>query len=217
MRLVLALLCGLVLCPLGVSQTQAADPDPMDYAAVPFAEVRDSPECHLRVVNGRAEFGAAVTNPAQTCPDSFAWWMFAQVVSQHFWEDWSTDRQTWPSDPWPRCKPNEAPGRCCAAVEISNTSAPAHCPVFPGPTEGVPDNQVRAPVTAHQIPLSQATGRSDGSWNDVPDILKAPVIGALQDELIYRNQPMTDYVFDNELYFQEGLARVFAAAVDARA
>lgn len=195
----------------------ASGPDPMDHATLPFGEVRDSPQCHLRVTDGRADFGADVTNPAQTCPDSFAWWMFAKVVAQHFWEDWSTDRQTWPSDPWPRCRAGEAPGQCCAAVEVSNAASPEHCPVFPGPTEGVPDNQVRMPVTAHQISLAEASGRANPSWPDVPDILKAPVIGALQDELIYRNRPMTDYVFDNELYFTEGLTRVFAASVQARA
>ncbi|MFG1343550.1 hypothetical protein V5F59_01530 [Xanthobacter autotrophicus DSM 431] len=203
-----------------LTQAQAQTPklpNQLDYATEPFAMVRDSPECHLRMRDGHASFGGDVTNPAQSCPDSFAWLLFAQAVSQHFWEDWSTDRQTWPSDPWPRCRPGEAPGQCCAGVEISNDAAPLHCPVYPGPTPGVPDDQVRQPVTAHQMSLTEATGRADTPWKDVPDSLKAPVIGALQDELIYRNEPMVNYVFDNELYFTEGLARVFRNAVAARA
>lgn len=192
-------------------------PDPADYATLPFGDVRDSPECHLHVVNGQATFGDTVTNPAVTCPDAFAWWMFSQVVNQRFWDAWSTDRQTWPSDPWPRCRPGESPGACCPSVEASNAPSPVHCPVFPGATSGASDNQVRKPVTAHQLPLNEVAGSEHGNWKDVPDILKAPVIGALQDELIYRNKAMVDYIFDNELYYVEGLARVFAAAVNADA
>ncbi len=212
-RLVLLLGCLVIWCAVA----HAVTPDSMDYATLPFAGVRDSPQCNLRVVGNRADFGDGVTNPAQTCPDSFAWSMFAQIVSQHFWESWSTDRQTWPSDPWPRCRPDETPGQCCASVELSLNAAPEHCPVFPGGTPGVPSHQVQPPATAHQLTLSQATGRTNAAWKDVPDILKAPVIGALQDELIFRNQPFIDYVFDNELYFVEGLSRVFANAVKSGA
>jgi len=208
--------CAALLAATISAAHGASGPDAADYATLPFADVRDSPQCHLRLVDGHASFGEDVTNPLQTCPDSFAWWMFAQIVTQHFWETWSTDRQTWPSDPWPRCRPGEAPGQCCAAVEIGNVPAPEHCPVFPGATSGVPNDQVRAPGTAHQMRLVEATGRANAEWKDVPDILKAPVIGALQDELIFRNEPMVDYVFDNELYFVEGLARVFAASVQAQ-
>lgn len=138
-RLVLLLGCLVIWCAVA----RAVTPDSMDYATLPFAGVRDSPQCNLRVVGNRADFGDGVTNPAQTCPDSFAWSMFAQIVSQHFWEGWSTDRQTWPSDPWPRCRPDETPGQCCASVELSRNAAPEHCPVFPGGTPGVPSHQVQ--------------------------------------------------------------------------
>jgi len=43
----------------------------------------------------------------------------------------------------------------------------------------------------------------------VPDALRAAVIGDVQDELIYRNEAMAQYLFDNELYFTDGLAAVF--------
>jgi hypothetical protein len=64
--------------------------------------------------------------------------------------------------------------------------------------------------------LDQATevlDRNGRNWADVPAVLKAPVIGALQEELIYRNRPMADYVYDNELYHTEGLIRVFSSYV----
>jgi hypothetical protein len=57
-------------------------------------------------------------------------------------------------------------------------------------------------------------------WPDVPPPLKNVVIGSLQGKLVYRNSAMVDYVFDNELYSADGLARVFenfrrAASVSA--
>ena len=194
----------------------AEPPDAIDYSMFPLADIRDSPECRVQLVDGRVAFGPGVSNPSMTCPDAFAWVLFVRAVSQSFWEDWSTDRQVWPSDPWPRCRPGAPFEKCCPEVEVSNQASPEHCPVYPGPTAGVPANRLRMPVTAHQMSLEQATrlvGQGK-SWSDVPSILKAPVIGALQEELVYRNQPMVDYVFDNELYHTEGLIRVFSNYVD---
>lgn len=190
----------------------AAPPDQIDYAMFPMADVRDSPECQVEWAAGRISFGESVSNPSMTCPDAFAWSLFVRAVSQKFWEDWSTDRQVWPSDPWPRCRPGVPADRCCPAVEVSNRASPEHCPVYPGPTAGVPSHQLRVPVTAHRMSLDQATeiiDRNGRNWANVPAVLKAPVIGALQEELIYRNRPMVDYIYDNELYHQEGLIRVF--------
>jgi hypothetical protein len=195
----------------------AARPDQIDYAMFPLADVRDSPECRIEFSSGQVGFGSAISNPSMSCPDSFAWSLFVRAVSQKFWEDWSTDRQVWPSDPWPRCRPGAPGDRCCPAVVVSNDVSPEHCPVFPGPTAGVPAHQVRIPATAHQMSLDQATnfvGPDGKGWANVPAVLKSSVIGALQDELIFRNRPMVDYVFDNELYHTEGLIRVFGAYVD---
>jgi hypothetical protein len=199
----------LAVAQLAGAQTESPrKPDQIDYAMFPLADLRDSPECHV-TASAKPSFGPAITNPSVSCPDAFAWSMFVRIVSEKFWEDWTTDRQLWPSDPWLRCRPGSSGKECCPAIEISNNASPEHCPVFPGPTPGVPLNQVRVPVTAHQIDLASASGHgAQGKWDDVPAILKAPVIGALQEELIYRNRPMVDYVFDNELYFTEGLTRV---------
>ncbi|MBZ6074825.1 hypothetical protein [Microvirga puerhi] len=217
---ILTLLATLV--GLATAQAQAPQaptrPDQIDYAMFPLAEAKDSPQCRLHVTGDTFAFDPAVSNPSMTCPDAFAWTLFVRSVRDNFWEDWTTDRQMWPSDPWPRCRPGTAPDRCCPAIEISNTGAPEHCPAYPGPTPGVPSHQVRAPVTAHQMSMEQALGvlgKSDGRWDNVPAILKSPVIGALQDELIFRNKPMVDYVFDNELYHTEGLIRVFDNFVTA--
>jgi hypothetical protein len=190
------------------------NPDQLDFSMFFLADVRDSPECHVHVNQGKVAFGDAITNPALSCPDAFAWKLFIEAVTAGFWENWSTNRQVWPSDPWPRCAPGQAPGECCAAVEISNRAWPEHCPVFPGPTPGMPEESTTEPAIAQQITLSQAAiGDKDHDgkpeWEDVPAALRNAVIGSVQGELVYRNEAMVDYVFTHELYSSNGLGRVF--------
>jgi len=216
---------GIVMCsvialawaPQATTAQQIEDtttaPGPIDFAMYYHSDIRDSPQCQVTVENGVTSFGAGVTNPSVTCPDAFAWYMFTQVVGAGFWENWSTDRQTWPSDPWPRCEPGVDELGCCAGITLSNDPEPVHCPVYPGTTPGVPVNHPVRPGTAHAVSLQTATKREDGTWDDVPGALKNPVIGAYQVELIYRSQPMVDYIFDNELYYVEGLQRVFETNV----
>jgi hypothetical protein len=189
-------------------------PNALDFSMFFLADVRDSPECRVHLAQGKFAFGEDITNPAQSCPDAFAWKLFAESVTEGFWENWSTNRQTWPSDPWPRCAPGESPGKCCPAVEISNTEWPQHCPVFPGPTEGMPEEAATKPAVAQQVSLEQAASAHashDGKldWRDVPAALRDLVIGSVQGELVYRNEKMVDYIFDNALYSTEGLARIF--------
>lgn len=192
----------------------AHKPDQVDFAMFFMAEVRDSPECDVTVSNGRIGFGDAVSNPAMSCPDAFAWKLMADSVKAGFWENWSTNRQVWPSDPWPRCGPGETGGQCCPAVATSNEAWPEHCPVFPGVAEGAPEHGLAEPGVAAQVSLAEAAptdANRDGTidWADVPAALRTPVIGSVQGELVYRNQPMVDYIFDRGLYASDGLAGVF--------
>jgi hypothetical protein len=194
-------------------------PNAVDFSMFFDADIRNTPECDVSVIEGAINFGASVTNPAMSCPDAFAWKLFAEIVQQGFWENYSTDRQTFPSDPWPRCTAGETEN-CCPSVVTSNDVWPQHCPTFPGPTPGVPAHVVGEPSKAHQIPLAAAAAsdlNNDGKkdWADVPAVLKNAVIGAVQNELIYRNKPMVDYVFDQQLYSVDGLAAVYANFVKA--
>ena len=201
-------LLALTLCALpALADTRQASPDAIDYSMYFLADVRDAAECDVSLREGRFDYGPAVTNAAMTCPDAFAWSLFTRVVSEGFWENWSTDRQVWPRAPWPRCLPGGGGGNCCAAVTIDNEAAPEHCPVYPGPTDGAPRHIVGEPSKAHQIDLAAAS--RDGTWESVPTILRNAVIGGVMVELVYRNEPMVDYVFDNELYYTEGLGKVF--------
>ena len=210
---VFACLAFAALSPASAEGPVARVPDQVDFSTFFMADVRDSPECQAHLAGGRVGFGETITNPALTCPDAFAWNLFVASVSEGFWENWSTNRQTWPSDPWPRCKPGET-GQCCAAVEISNVAWPEHCPVFPGATAGLPQEVATEPAIARQITLANAAqGDADGDgkaeWEDVPRALRTPVIGDLQGELVYRNEAMVDYIFDRGFYSADGLARVF--------
>jgi hypothetical protein len=211
-----ATLAALLVLVLGTSNVQAqtvedgtSPPDSIDYAMFYLSDVRDAAECDVTVQNGRIDFGAVVTNPAMTCPDAFAWSLFVRTVSGGFWENWSTDRQIWPNDPWPRCGPDGLTENCCPELGSSHDGSPEHCPVFPGGAEGFPSHQLQASSKAHSVSLANAAGSDDATWDDVPDALRAAVIGNIQDELIYRNEVMTQYLFDNELYFTDGLAAVF--------
>lgn len=193
---------------------EAHVPDQVDFSMFFMADVRNSPECRVAVEDGRITFGNAVTNPAMTCPDAFAWKLLAESVAAGFWENWSTNRQVWPSDPWPRCAPGETGGKCCPAVATSNEAWPDHCPVFPGVAEGTPAHGLAEPAVAAQVSFAQAApqdANGDGqiSWADVPAALRTPVIGSVQGELVYRNRPMVDYIFDRGLYATDGLAGVF--------
>ncbi len=172
------------------------------------------------VEDGRIDFGDVVSNPAMTCPDDLAWSLFARAISDGFWENWSTDRQIWPNDPWPRCGPDGPTENYCSELTPSNDGSPEHCPVFPGETEGMPSHQVQQASKAHSMTLANATDAENATWDDGPVALRATVIGDIQDELIYRNEPMAQCLFDNELYYTGGLVAVFdhhARSVEAYA
>ncbi|MCV0424738.1 MAG: hypothetical protein K5905_04655 [Roseibium sp.] len=202
-----------LLLPTGAALA-GNQPNHIDFAMWFQSGIRDTPECDLTYQDDRYDFGPEVTNPAMSCPDSFAWKLFTQVVRERFWENWTSDRQAWPSDPWPRCLPGGATENCCSSLEGSNDSLPEHCPVFPGEAKGVPQQILNAPSTARGLPMTVATGHGDHggrSWSDVPNSLKTMVIGNLQKELVFRNRHMMNYIFDRQLYHVEGLKAVYQA------
>jgi hypothetical protein len=193
-------------------------PDQIDYSMFHESAVFDTPECDAHVEDGEVVFGPTVSNPAMSCPNAFAWKRFVETIRDGWWENWSTDRQTWPSDPWPRCTPGET-ANCCQAVEASNETWPAHCPVYPGDAPGQPDRRVRPPSKAHQIPLSaigDANGDGTVDWADVPDGFRSVVMAQEQYEIVYRNQPTVNYTFARDLYHTDGLADLYDNFVNAQ-
>lgn len=117
--------CGLFALPLA-----NASPTNIDRVLYFDADIRDAEFCELSVdANGRVQFGKNVTNPAMTCPDTFSWFLFANVVAEEFWTRWANEVQNWPEKPWPLCSSATAT-QCCDPDRTDNN--PDHCPLFPG-------------------------------------------------------------------------------------
>lgn len=163
--------------------------------------------CGLTVVNGRVVASTRATNPALTCPDTFSWKLFVDVIQQNFWADWSTDQQTWPGQPYPLCNGSNRPN-CCQAGSL--TGDPAHCPFFPGAqtasAKALPQIRMGVPPSKAHIPgfiRSRALTAANASGTD-PD----RAIRQSMAEIVFRNQPMVDYVTRADLYNQEGIVGV---------
>lgn len=186
---------------------------------------RDAAGCAMTVENGKIRITGPTTNPAMTCPDMVAWKLFAESIRQSFWTDWASDQQTWPAAPLALCKPGQPPGTsCCTPDSASNpgyddpTQPGGQCPYFPGDHAGSPGTMA---LRVGQ-PLSKAHATRFG---DDP-MRPAPVQGAVavrdsdpgrkirqsMAELVFRNKPMLDFVFRNDLYNQQGLQAIFQRA-----
>jgi hypothetical protein len=198
---------------------QTCPPNKINFTMFLASKPQDTATCAMTVRDGKITVAAPVTNPAMSCPDMFGWKMFAEVVKQEFWKSWATDPDTWPADPLPLCQPGSPAGTCCTPGAADNPGygdpkAPANnCPFFPG--------DHRTPVQAVQLLVGQPPSKSHlFSFSAAPQSrATAPAPGAAVDpgrvirqsmaELVFRNKPMFDFVFKNDLYHQQGLQRVF--------
>ncbi|MCC5978906.1 MAG: hypothetical protein JJU21_12655 [Salinarimonas sp.] len=202
----------------GHAETDQSAPNAIDYAMYFNADVRDAPNCAMSVVNGAVIIDPAIRNPAMTCPDMFSWKLFTEVVSQEFWKNWAADEQTWPSQPYAKCSPSNDTKPCCDPTSHDNpgydhAENPAiHCPYFPG--------DHRAAGTTPPLPVAQPLSKAhsthfDGNLRpvtpqDINAIDPGRIIRQSMAEFVFRNKPMFDYIFENDLYNADGLAKVFA-------
>ena len=210
-------LCALLALPAAAENDQTA-PGAIDFAMYFNADVRDAPNCAMSVVDGAIVIDPTIRNPAMTCPDMFSWKLFTEVVSQEFWKNWAADQQTWPSQPYAMCPTGYSSTTCCAPDSLENpgydnAENPAlHCPYFPG--------DHRAAGATPPLPVAQplskahATNFADNLRRVTPEQINAidpgRVIRQSMAEFVFRNKPMFDYVFANDLYNADGLAKVFA-------
>ncbi len=181
----------------------------------------DAANCAMEVRDGQVRILPPTSNPAMSCPDMFAWKIYAEVIKQEFWKAWASDPDTWPSVPLPLCRPGTPPAQCCtpgAATNpgYDNPDYPAqNCPYFPG-----------AHLTAEQVVqmrIGQPPSKAHiGTLAASPE-LRARILATdpgrkvrqSMAELVFRNRPMFDFVFVNDLYNQQGLQRVFKRNSDA--
>jgi hypothetical protein len=183
---------------------------------------QDAAQCGMSVAGGKIVTAAAVTNPAMTCPDMSSWKLFAEIVSQEFWKGWAADEETWPSTPLPLCgTPGSDTKNCCSPDGKNNpgynlkdgqgnpvTYRGALCPYFPGDhPENPPESFGQPPSKAHSLNFARAgagvASSTPTSGEPGRDIRQSMA------ELVFRNKPMFNYVFRNNLYNQEGVISVF--------
>ena len=202
----LTLTVGLVLMAIGPSTRSDAEPVPhpnnLDRILYFNSDIRDAADCAITVEGKQISFGARVTNPSITCPDAFAWSLFARAIDQEFWRNWATDSQTWPPEPYPLCgAANDKGAGCCMPGNEKNpgyedkTNPSQHCPFIPGDFDGANTTIIphqANPQAAAQITAFHASMPVPGE--------EGRVIRQEVAEIVFRNEPFLDYVFANNLY-----------------
>lgn len=176
--------------------------------------VQDDPACRgsVAVEDGRAAFrGAVAGSAAATCPDAFAWVQFAEAIAEGFW-NWGVDQTVWPANPWPICTGDQTyPADRCCEPGVTPAEQPEACPVYRADY----DPPSPLPITLSGNPSNDV--RSHHALNLADQIDPARVLRDLELELVFRNKPMVDYIYRNDLYTSEGLAarnRAQNAALD---
>jgi hypothetical protein len=175
---------------------------------------QDGAQCGMSVRNGRIVVDGSVSNPNMSCPDMAAWKLYAEIIAQQFWKDWAADEETWPANPLPLCASGQDPlkNNCCDPNAKNNPGydnkdyRAKMCPYFPGDhPDNPPDSFGQPPSKAHTVNVARRASGSQTLAAGEPgrDIRQSMA------ELVFRNKPMFDYVFRNNLYNQEGLMGVF--------
>lgn len=188
----LSVLPAALLLLVGVAWTQfsASQPVPADE---PRHYRNDEPEC---VVDADGTPNPDVPNLAVNCPDLFAWMTWAEINAPDAngnpsWTAWATDASTFPPQPQPDRCDGDAPN-------------PAHCPTF-GPM-GSNVTYERPSKRAEPLHTREARQRA-------LDILASGELpkdlGAAAYETVHRNRASFDYIVDNDLWYQEGMAARF--------
>ena len=213
-----------------------AAPDNLRFVQYFLSRIQDAPACAMRVVDGRMVVQSPTTNAALTCPDMFAWKLFAEAVTAEFWKNWATDQEMWPGNGYPDdaglplalcAKGRTGPG-CCAPDSLSNPGYddPSYkaksCPYFPGDhaakvAGGMPERIGVIPSKAHMLSFANNPRFRENLVRDAellrqmsenPGQTEGRKIRQAMAELVFRNKSFFDYVFQNNLYNQEGILSV---------
>lgn len=232
-------------CTLVVPVSHAADicettgtRDNLQYVQYFFSRIQDVPGCAMQVENGRIVIGPNVTNPALSCPDMFAWKLFAEAIKGEFWKNWAADQEMWPGNglandpgrPYPLCRPGQPAATCCNPDAAANpgyddaTYKAKHCPYFPGdhaaPPGAAPLRIGVLPSKAHTLGFAadarfraalERESKLGQQILEAPDPAKGRRLRQSMAEIVLRNKPFFDYVFRSDLYNTEGIVKVYNA------
>lgn len=180
---------------------------------------KDAAACGMTVKSGRLVYNDVVTNPGVSCPDAASWKLFADAVKDEFWGRWSSDPQTWPAKPLPLCGTSGG-ANCCTFGATSNPgydnkdNPSVSCPYFPGDhlaknatpplRYGAPPSKAHFNTFSHGIAMMKLASSSPDE-DDTGRVIRQSMA-----ELVFRNKPMFDFVFRNDIYHQNGIQQVFA-------
>jgi hypothetical protein len=213
-----------------------AAPDNLRFVQYFLSRPQDMPACAMQVVNGRIVVPPPTTNAALACPDMFAWKLFAEAVTAEFWKNWATDQEVWPGNGYPDgpglplalcAKGKNGPG-CCAPDSMSNPGyddssyKAKSCPYFPGDhlakmAAGMPERVGVVPSKAHMLSFANNPRFRENLVRDAellrqmsekPGETEGRKIRQAMAELVFRNKSSFDYIFQNNLYNQEGILTV---------
>ncbi len=200
-----------ILISISFIGNACGEPNQIDYAVSFQADKRDSDGCRdVKVVNDKWEFPEYMTNPAMTCPDAWSWKVFLEAISSEFWINWAYDSYSFPEKPMPLCTTGQKDKSSCCDPDsesnpgYNNTDNPAvNCPYYPGDHDNSSGNRVTAKVsTSHASSMVAMAGGPD----------PGRVIRQEDAEMVFRNKPMWNYIFDNNLYNEEGLGELYKRA-----
>lgn len=184
------------------------------------SKVNDAENCEMLVEKDSIVFSKEITNPAVTCPDAFAWKKLIETIQSEFWSNWAYDNFTYPSKPYPLCTDNGSAKNCCDPLSDSNPgydnkiNPGINCPYYPGvhvDKKSQKERLVRGKNSFKQH-FSQAQ-KVQATIMDKVD--PGRVIRQEMAEVVFRNHPMWEYNFRNNLYNTNGLADVFNNRVAA--
>lgn len=195
----LALLFGQVVAMSGAVFAQDG-PNGLQKLMLYRSFVQDDPACAVSVENGAPVFaGPQAGSAAATCPDAFAWVQLAEAITQSFW-NWGTDQTVWPATPWPMCSAQVSSNCCDPNAAIDPASQPANCPVFRADYDPISP----LPATPSGTPSGNVINHAGLNIADTID--PGRLLRDLELELVFRNKPMVDYIYRNDMYSREGMA-----------
>lgn len=200
--------------------TPVTPPTTIDLIMYMSSRPQDDDSCAMAAVGGALVIDPAVTNPAMSCPDMFAWKLLIEAIQDEFWLNWAPDAYSFPSEPLPLCAADATDlSACCSVDSLVNPgyddpeNPGKHCPYFPA-------DHLDAGGAPVMIPANFPAVAQDGHFEatvDYEGISEGRAIRQEVAEVVFRNEAMFDYIYENDIYHADGLAAVYARAGAAMA